>query len=205
MVPWHVLIRLPRKYPVLRGMISYGIMWPFCSLAQEYIEFGVKFSEANWPRAARFGFFGAFFMAPVFYGWMKFTQPLFPKRTLLTCVERAALEQVSYTPFALCYFLFGMSLMELKTFDEAVEDVKKNFWRTYTVGLVFWPAAQTINYCCIPENNRIVFVSICSFVWTVFMAHVVCDRQKIVPCKENAEKKTRNGMEGKKEETKPNE
>ncbi|KAI5645646.1 mpv17 / PMP22 family domain-containing protein [Phthorimaea operculella] len=157
MVSWHVLYGLPRKYPVLRGMISYGLTWPCCSLVQEYLEFGVKFSEADWGRAARFGIFGAFFMAPVFYGWMRFTEPLFPQRNLKTCLKRAVVEQLSYTPFALAYFLLGISLMELKTFEEANEDVKDKFWRAYTVGFVFWPTAQTVNYCLIPERNRIIF------------------------------------------------
>lgn len=40
------------------------------------------------------------------------------------------------------------------------------------VGICVWPILQTINFCLIPEHNRVVYVSCCSLVWTSFLAYM---------------------------------
>lgn len=42
-------------------------------------------------------------------------------------------ETVTYTPFAMTAFYFGMSILENKTIDEATNEVKTKFWPTYQV------------------------------------------------------------------------
>lgn len=34
-----------------------------------------------------------------------------------------------------------------------------------------WPVLQTINYCIIPANNRLIFVSFAGLIWTTFLAY----------------------------------
>lgn len=46
---------------------------------------------------------------------------------------QTAVETVTYTPFAMCSFYFGMSMLEMKSFDEAVAEVNAKFWPTYKV------------------------------------------------------------------------
>lgn len=169
------------NYHLVRGMVSYAIIWPTCSLVQEYIEHGTTIEDADIARAARFGIFGTFFMAPVFYGWMKYTSRFFRSKSLKTAILRAAIEQVSYSPLAMAYFFFGMSLLELKPVKTCVNEVREKFWPTYKIGVVFWPTAQTLNFYFISEKNRIIFVSAASFVWTVYLAHMKAKEQKMVP------------------------
>uniref|UniRef100_A0A6V7J3G7 Mpv17-like protein n=1 Tax=Bracon brevicornis TaxID=1563983 RepID=A0A6V7J3G7_9HYME len=40
------------------------------------------------------------------------------------------------------------------------------------MGVCVWPILQTINFTLIPERNRVVYVSICSLVWTSFLAYM---------------------------------
>ncbi|KOB67584.1 Mpv17-like protein [Operophtera brumata] len=172
------LLKYPLNYPLVRGMVSYSIIWPTCSIVQEYLVHGTSIEDADFSRAARFGIFGTFFMAPVFYGWMKYTSRFFKSKTLKTAMIRAAIEQVSYSPLAMAYFFFGMSLLEAKPVKTCVNEVKEKFWPTYKIGAVFWPTAQTINFYYIGEKNRILFVSAASFVWTVYLAHMKAKEQK---------------------------
>ncbi|XP_063834479.1 mpv17-like protein [Ostrinia nubilalis] len=172
------VLRLPVQFPLVRGMLSYAIIWPSCSIVQEYLEHGTRLSNANWARAARFSFFGTFFMAPVFYGWMKYSSRFFKRKDLITAISRAAVEQVSYSPLAMAYFFFGMSMLEGKPYKVCVNEVREKFWPTYKIGMVFWPTAQTLNFYFVSEKNRIVFVSAASFVWTVYLAHMKGKEQK---------------------------
>ncbi|KAL4708485.1 hypothetical protein ACJJTC_014093 [Scirpophaga incertulas] len=166
------MLTLPYNFPIVRGMVSYAVIWPTCSIVQEYLEHGKPLREANWTRAARFGVFGCFFMAPVFYGWMKYSNKYFTRKDLITAIIRSAIEQISYSPLAMSYFFFGMSLLEGKSYTECVSEVREKFWPTYKTGVIFWPLAQTLNFYFISDKNRIVFVSMASFVWTTYLAHV---------------------------------
>lgn len=40
------------------------------------------------------------------------------------------------------------------------------------MGICVWPILQTINFVLIPERNRVVYVSVCSLVWTSFLAYM---------------------------------
>ncbi|XP_028031873.1 mpv17-like protein [Bombyx mandarina] len=166
------VLRLPRKYPLLRGMLCYAVIWPACSITQEFMEHGPNLEKLDWARATRFGVFGTFFMAPVFYGWMKYSSRFFKRNNLKTAILRAGLEQISYAPLATAYFFFGMSLLEMKPIKECLKEVEEKLWPTYKIGVLFWPMAQTVNFYFVSEKNRIVFVSLASFVWTVYLAHV---------------------------------
>lgn len=156
------------QFSLLRGMLSYALIWPSSSIAQQYIEQG-SLSEVNVARAARFAFFGTFFMAPVCYGWMRFSNRYFKKKSLKMAMTSAVSGQVCYSPLAVAYFLFGMSVIELNSFEACVDEVRDKFWPTYSAGLMFWPVAKTLNFYFISDNNRIVFASACSFVWTMYL------------------------------------
>lgn len=69
-------------------------------------------------------------------------------------------------------FYFGMSILENKTVHEAVQEVKSKFIPTYKVAICVWPILQTINFTYIPEKNRVPFVSVCSFLWTLFLSYM---------------------------------
>lgn len=40
------------------------------------------------------------------------------------------------------------------------------------VAVCFWPLVQTVNFAYVPERNRVVVVSMASFMWTVFLSYM---------------------------------
>lgn len=44
-----------------------------------------------------------------------------------------------------------------------------------------WPVLQTINYCVIPQKNRLIFVSLAGLLWTTFLAFRKYEKNKVVP------------------------
>lgn len=53
--------------------------------------------------------------------------------TILLSLFQALVEQVTYTPFAMTSFYFGMTLLEMKTIDDAKKEVADKFLPTYRV------------------------------------------------------------------------
>ncbi|XP_043273280.1 mpv17-like protein [Venturia canescens] len=158
-----------QKYPVVRGMASYCVIWPVGSLLQQKIA-GNK--ELNYTQAFRFSLYGGFFVAPTLYAWLKCASYLWPKSNLRSAITKALVEQVTYGPAAMCCFFFGINLLEFKPVSECVEEVRQKFWPTYKIGVCVWPVLQTINFVLIPERNRVVYVSVCSLMWTSFLAYM---------------------------------
>lgn len=70
-----------------------------------------------------------------------------------------------------CFF-FGMELMESHSLDKARHEVEVKFWPTYKTGLCFWPIFQTLNFALVAEKNRVVAVSMASFLWTIFLSYM---------------------------------
>ncbi|KOC63833.1 Mpv17-like protein [Habropoda laboriosa] len=160
---------LSQKYPIVRGMASYSIIWPTGSLIQQKL---LGQDELNYLQALRFSLYGGFFVAPTLYCWLRSSSYFWPKSDLKSAITKALIEQVTYSPAAMCCFFFGMNLLEMKPIAECVEEVKRKFWPTYKVGVCVWPVLQTINFFLVPEHNRVVYVSFCSLIWTSFLAYM---------------------------------
>ncbi|KAJ8722709.1 hypothetical protein PYW07_003889 [Mythimna separata] len=160
-----------KKYPLLRGMTSYSIIWPTSSLIQQSFE-GKTVGNYDLWRCARYGVYGSCYVAPTLYSWLTIANIMWPGNSIKAGIIKTCVETVTYTPFAMCSFYFIMSLLEAKQFHEALAEVKSKFLPTYKVGASVWPAIAMINFCLIPPRNRVVFISLCSLVWTCFLAYM---------------------------------
>ncbi|KAJ9598075.1 hypothetical protein L9F63_026819 [Diploptera punctata] len=65
-----------------------------------------------------------------------------------------------------------MSLLEGRNVRQASHEVYVKFIPTYQVGACVWPVLQMINYTLVAERNRVVYVGICSLLWTCFLAYM---------------------------------
>lgn len=161
-----------RMYPVTRGMITYSMIWPTSCLIQQTVIEGKNYKNYNYWAAARFSIYGGLFVAPTLYCWIRLSTFIWPKTSLRTAVAKAIVEQMSYGPAALCMFFFGMTLLEGRGFHQATHEVSEKFWPSYKVAVCVWPILQTINFAYIKERNRVPFVSMCSLMWTSFLAYM---------------------------------
>ncbi|XP_058442677.1 mpv17-like protein [Malaya genurostris] len=159
------------RYPVARGMLTYSLMWPTGCLVQQTIA-GTDWRNYDWNKCFRFFIYGGFIVAPSLYCWIRLASLMWPAQSLRSAIAKALTEQVSYTPLAMTCFYFGMSLMESKTIEESFLEVKTKVPPTYKVALCIWPLLQTFNFSVVPEKNRVPFVSMCSLLWTIFLAYM---------------------------------
>lgn len=126
----------------------------------------------DWARCFRFLAWGGLIVAPSLYAWVRLATIMFPKPGLRTAMSKALIEQISYTPFAMTCFYFGMTLFEGRGAKEAMSEVQAKFLPTYKVALSVWPAVAFINFGFVPERNRVIFISCCSLIWTTFLAYM---------------------------------
>lgn len=73
------------RYPLLRGMVSYSIIWPTSAFIQQKIA-GTSWNDIDWAKCARFSFYGGLYVAPTLYTWIRISSILFPKANLRSAV-----------------------------------------------------------------------------------------------------------------------
>lgn len=165
-----------KSSPLARGMISYSVIWPTAVAIQErYI---AKKDEPPIEKMVRYCIFATFYVAPTYYSWMRIAKYFWPKPTLNHTLKKSLVEQVSYTPFGMVSFYIGMNLLEGKSIQDGLNEIDEKFWATYRVGAVVWPCAQIVNYTLIAEKNRISFTSVCSLMWSTFLAYMKSKDEK---------------------------
>lgn len=97
---------------------------------------------------------------------------MWPSMSLKTGIVKAAVEQFSYGPAASVSFFTIMTLLEGRSFKEAGMEVREKFPQTFQIAICFWPFVQIINFSFIKERNRVPFVAMASFLWTIFLAYM---------------------------------
>lgn len=83
-------VALTRRHPVVRGMISYAVIWPTSSIIQQTLA-GKTWRDYDWERALRFSLYGGLFVAPTLYGWVRISSFLWPQVTLKTAVTKVSI------------------------------------------------------------------------------------------------------------------
>ena len=74
-----------RKYPLIKGMLSYAAIWPISSLIQQKI---MGKEKLDYVQAARFCIFGSLFVAPTLYLWIRTSSLLFPGNSFKTALTK---------------------------------------------------------------------------------------------------------------------
>ncbi|XP_013098112.1 uncharacterized protein LOC106080998 [Stomoxys calcitrans] len=160
------------KHQILRGMISYGILFPCGSLAEQTLVEKRNFRTYDWNKCLKFCLFGVCFNGPALYMWMRVAAVMWPRTDIKSSMCKALTELVAYDPIAIGTFLFTMSRMEGRSTEESRQEVYSKFLDAYKVGAIYWPCVQTVNFAFVPLKNQVVYTSFFSMLWTTFLAYI---------------------------------
>lgn len=84
---WSKCVSFTRRYPIVRGMLSYAAIWPTSCIIQQTIA-GKTWENYDWVQALRFSLYGGLFTAPTLYGWVRISTHLWPQTTLRTAITK---------------------------------------------------------------------------------------------------------------------
>lgn len=165
-----VIRRVGEQYPIVRGMATYSLLWPTSNLVQQSLD--KTRDNYDLTESVRYFILGTFATAPTVYVWVKIASRIIKGNSLKHAIMKAGLEQILFAPVGQTQFYLGITLLEGRPWAECVQEWKQKFIPTWKVGVCFWPVVQTINFAYIPEKNRVVVVSIASFLWTIFLSYM---------------------------------
>lgn len=158
------------KYPVTRGMATFSVLLPASNTTQQLLDPHRK--KYDFRETLRFSVFGAFILAPSLYCWVRLANVIVKAETLKGAVLKAVIEQFTWAPVAYTQFYICMNLMEGKSWEECIHQCKSKIPQTWKTGACVWPIVQTVNFWIVPMKNRVVFVSIFSYLWNTFLSYM---------------------------------
>jgi len=158
------------KYPITRGMASYSLLWPSSNLVQQ----GLDPNRHAWDplQTARFLVVGSFLTAPTVFVWVKIAGKMVKGTTLGHAMLKALYDVTLFAPVGQTQFYFTISLLEGRPIQDCVQEVKDKLIPSWKVACCYWPFVQTFNFYYVAERNRVMVVSMGSFLWTVFLSYM---------------------------------
>ena len=93
------------RYPVVRGMLAYSILYPGANILQQtafrhnvheqkytsehvHRNFFTKLKVVDWAEVSRFMIYGSLFHAPLVHNWMRLIGTLFPGTATKTVLKK---------------------------------------------------------------------------------------------------------------------
>jgi len=89
----------------------------------------------------------------------------------LTAMERSLASQLIIVPFMYYPVFFTFTgVMQGLSFDEGVERAKENFIPLMKRNLLFWIPVQYVQFCYVPTDLQIPFLSVAGLAWTFILS-----------------------------------
>ncbi|KAF2353441.1 Mpv17/PMP22 [Trinorchestia longiramus] len=162
--------RVLRRYPVTRGMVTYSLLWPASNIFQQTLD---PNRERYDPlQCLRFLVTGTFITAPTVYVWVKIASKLVKGNSFKHALLKALYDISLFAPVGQSQFYFSITALEGRPLRDCLNEVKQKLIPSWKVAACFWPIVQTLNFAYVKERNRVMVVSVGSFVWTMFLSYM---------------------------------
>jgi len=82
------------------------------------------------------------------------------------------LDQFICSPILIGTFFLTLSVIERKSADDFLDELKDKSWRLYLAEWTVWPIAQVINFSILPTKYRILYDNTISLGYDVYTSYI---------------------------------
>lgn len=125
----------------------------------------------DWPRITRFAAYGYLFSGPFLRYWYYGLDKYFAG-VRLKPLKMMLVDQSVAAPLLNAAILLYLPLVSGKSTSETKKRFNEDFPTVMKANYAAWPAIQLTNFYFIPIQHRVLFVNICSLIWSTFLAFV---------------------------------
>ncbi|BFY99393.1 hypothetical protein BsWGS_02433 [Bradybaena similaris] len=111
-------------------------------------------------------------LGPFNHFWYAFLDRLIVGKTRRIIIKKIMIDQAVAGTFFCTSFLYGISILEGKTHEAAIEEWKHKFLKIYMLDWTFWPMAQCINFKFVPSKFRVLYVCVSTFIWNSLLSYI---------------------------------
>lgn len=93
-----------------------------------------------------------------------------PGSSLTCAAKKVFFDQAVLSVFIDSTFLVGMALLEGRGLTASLHNLKDRFPRVYMYDNLLWPPVQMVNFCLVPAQFRVLYVTACNMVWNTILS-----------------------------------
>ncbi|TMW43094.1 hypothetical protein DOY81_011823 [Sarcophaga bullata] len=104
--------------------------------------------------------------------WYQFLDARLPGRSIQMVVKKILLDQFICSPVYISAFFVTLGILERKSKEEVLEEMKEKAWKLYAAEWMIWPVAQFVNFYWLPLKYRIFYDNMISLGYDVYTSQV---------------------------------
>jgi len=120
-------------------------------------------------RAACMGSFGFMFYGPYQHWWYGLLGSRWPSKSTSDFLIKVSLNQLALAPVVLSA-VFTWNLILQQKSSEVRGKLKRDLLPTMVNGWKFWIPAASINFYAVPVQSQVLYMSVCSVLWTAYLS-----------------------------------
>ncbi|EGG21327.1 pmp22 family protein [Cavenderia fasciculata] len=178
-VIWKPYIRALDRFPLIVKSLTTGtLMGTGDVMAQsiEYYRYGEKTKKKSFEwdigRTMTMSGVGLCFSGPVLHFWYRKLDRVFKGEGKIVVAKKLACDQLLFAPCVISVFMGIMDTLNHKSPNSILPRIKRDLPPALLVNWSLWPLAQTVTFSVIPPHLRVLFVSIVSVFWNIFLSQL---------------------------------
>lgn len=164
-------VRTVQKHPVRTKAISTCVLGILGDILAQRIAHrqNVQFT-LDLRRTLSIGLWGLVALGPALHYWYAALDRLFFRKYAV--LYKVLADQLVFSTVSNASFMAGVGTLEGHPLKESIENVRSKLWPSMKANWMLWPAAQVINFACIPRSFQVVYVNCIALVWCVILAYI---------------------------------
>merc|ERR1712018_573196 len=114
-------------------------------------------------------------IGPGIHYWYRFLDKILPTTQIKSVGSKVLLDQLGASPVLYYAFFISGGMLDGHSYTDSWQEFKDKFLMVYKVDWAFWPAAQFMNFYYVPARLRVMYVSVATLFWNVFLSYVRYD------------------------------
>ncbi|KYR00993.1 pmp22 family protein [Tieghemostelium lacteum] len=182
---WKPYLKLLLQYPLTTKSVSTSVlMGPVGDSLAQILEYkyskkrdgeedGKREFKYNYNRMLTMSAVGLCFSGPVLHYWYQSLDKIVTGQGKIIYLKKMLVDQLVFAPCVISTFMLIMNVLNGRTLTDAKKQIKNELlYPALAYNWCLWPAAQYISFAIVPLNFRVLYVSVVSVFWNIFLSNL---------------------------------
>lgn len=167
---WNAYESAVAEYPVPLKAAITGVTYlagDWLAQANSLQRDGRSWLDADRGRLGRATLVGLVLLGPLAHFYYEFVND---ELTEWPIYAKILFDQTAYLALYNTVYYVALLCLDGKSFGEALEDYKGQFWRFLTSGWKLWPLVGIVTYTIIPQQNRVLWIDGIEIIYSAILS-----------------------------------
>ncbi|KAK3746144.1 hypothetical protein RRG08_003583 [Elysia crispata] len=118
-------------------------------------------------------------LATIGHKWYNLLDEVYATPSAKDIAAKVVLDEVIMAPFMVTSSIFALRLLEGNNPKRIYHEWKEKFTAIYQSDVLVWPNIQLVNFLVVPALYRDYFISLCTFMWNIYLIHAIHSPSRI--------------------------